>query len=128
MLSELGDELGLTAKKHVDRSLSKAKVRADKALAKARTRDSMQALDKLTQVVDGEARFVSDPPLLVPDRGASLRGPERPSDRTDARASSQLPATPCRAIAGTCSISSGSSVSPARWSGWAASGPGPGSS
>ena len=26
----------------------------------------MQALDKLTQVVDGQSRFVSDPPLLVP--------------------------------------------------------------
>ena len=26
----------------------------------------MQALDKLTEVVDGETRFVSDPPLLVP--------------------------------------------------------------
>ena len=47
-------------------SLSKARVRADKTLAKARTRDSMQALDKLTHVIDGETRFVSDPPLLVP--------------------------------------------------------------
>ena len=46
--------------------MSKAKVRADKTLAKARTRDSMQALDKLTQVVDGKTQFVSDPPLLVP--------------------------------------------------------------
>ena len=46
--------------------LSKAKVRADKTLAKARTRDNLQALDKLTQVVDGQTRFVSDPPLLVP--------------------------------------------------------------
>jgi uncharacterized protein (DUF2252 family) len=66
VLSELGDELGLTGKKRADQSLSRAKVRADKTLAKARTRDSMHALDKLTQVVDGETRFVSDPPLLVP--------------------------------------------------------------
>ena len=66
VLIDLGDELGLTGKKHADKSLSKAKAQADKTLAKARTRDSMQALDKLTEVVDGETRFVSNPPLLVP--------------------------------------------------------------
>jgi uncharacterized protein (DUF2252 family) len=65
VLSDVGGEFGL-GKKYDDHSLSKAKVKADKTLAKARTRDSMQALDKLTQVVDGETRFVSDPPLLVP--------------------------------------------------------------
>lgn len=40
--------------------------RAGKNIAKARTRDSMQALSKLTEVVDGRRRIVSDPPLLVP--------------------------------------------------------------
>ncbi len=48
--------------------------KADKHMAKrsrgivdkARTRDSMQALDKLTHVVDGQRRIVSDPPLIVP--------------------------------------------------------------
>jgi uncharacterized protein (DUF2252 family) len=34
--------------------------------AKARTSDSMRALTKLTQVVDGRPRIVSDPPLVVP--------------------------------------------------------------
>ncbi len=38
----------------------------EKALAKAHTRDSMQALGKLTTVVDGHRRIVSDPPLIVP--------------------------------------------------------------
>jgi len=38
----------------------------DKGLAKARTRDSMQQLAKLTRVVDGRPRIISDPPLLVP--------------------------------------------------------------
>jgi hypothetical protein len=33
---------------------------------KARTRDSLQALDKLTKLVDGRRRIVSDPPLVVP--------------------------------------------------------------
>lgn len=34
--------------------------------ARARTRDHLQALSKLTRVVDGRRRLVSDPPLLVP--------------------------------------------------------------
>jgi uncharacterized protein (DUF2252 family) len=38
----------------------------DKGLAKARTRDSMQELVKLTRMVDGRPRIISDPPLLVP--------------------------------------------------------------
>jgi uncharacterized protein (DUF2252 family) len=37
-----------------------------KGLAKARTRDSMQELAKLTRIVDGRPRIISDPPLLVP--------------------------------------------------------------
>ncbi|HEY2354104.1 MAG TPA: DUF2252 domain-containing protein [Gaiellaceae bacterium] len=36
-----------------------------KAAAKARTKDSMKAFAKLTHVVDGEPRIVSDPPLIV---------------------------------------------------------------
>jgi uncharacterized protein (DUF2252 family) len=39
---------------------------ADSAVAKARTRDSLQALAKLTQQVDGRPRIVADPPLVVP--------------------------------------------------------------
>ena len=35
-------------------------------VAKARTRDSLRAFKKLTGKVDGEVRFVKDPPLLVP--------------------------------------------------------------
>ena len=38
----------------------------DAGVAKARTRDSMQAVAKLTRVVDGQPRIISDPPLLVP--------------------------------------------------------------
>jgi uncharacterized protein (DUF2252 family) len=37
-----------------------------KAAAKARTKDSLKAFSKLTQLVDGEPRIVSDPPLIVP--------------------------------------------------------------
>jgi uncharacterized protein (DUF2252 family) len=40
----------------------------DKGLAKARTRDSMQELDKLTRLEDGQPRIVSEPPVIVPLR------------------------------------------------------------
>jgi uncharacterized protein (DUF2252 family) len=40
--------------------------RFEKNVAKARTKDSLSAFSKLTQLVDGEPRFVSDPPLIVP--------------------------------------------------------------
>jgi hypothetical protein len=40
--------------------------RAAGAIGKARTSDSMKAFDKLTKMVDGEPRIVSDPPLVVP--------------------------------------------------------------
>src|SRR3974390_103327 len=35
-------------------------------IAKAQSKDQMKARAKLTRVVDGELRFISDPPLLVP--------------------------------------------------------------
>jgi uncharacterized protein (DUF2252 family) len=54
-LSELGPQLE-----------PKAVKRTEKTLAKARTRDSMSAFSKLTRVVDGEARIVAEPPLIVP--------------------------------------------------------------
>jgi uncharacterized protein (DUF2252 family) len=40
--------------------------RTEKTIAKARTRDSMSAFSKLTREVDGQARIVADPPLIVP--------------------------------------------------------------
>ncbi|MEZ0093507.1 DUF2252 domain-containing protein [Streptacidiphilus sp. EB129] len=36
------------------------------ALEKARTRDNLQAFEKLTEVVDGERRIASTPPLVTP--------------------------------------------------------------
>ncbi len=40
--------------------------RGEKTIAKARTKDSMTAFSKLTREVDGEARIVAEPPLIVP--------------------------------------------------------------
>ncbi|HQR80022.1 MAG TPA: DUF2252 domain-containing protein [Actinomycetota bacterium] len=47
-----------------------------KAIAKAHTRDSMQGLEKFTEVVDGQRRIVHHPPLIV-------RLPELVASRTD---------------------------------------------
>ena len=54
-LKELGPQLQSTMVK-----------RTEKSLAKARTRDSMSAFSKLTRLVDGEARILAQPPLIVP--------------------------------------------------------------
>jgi uncharacterized protein (DUF2252 family) len=40
--------------------------RTEALIAKARTKDSLRAFDKLTEVVDGEPRIAADPPLIVP--------------------------------------------------------------
>jgi uncharacterized protein (DUF2252 family) len=40
----------------------------ERIAAKARSRDSLRALDKLTEVIDGRHQIRSDPPLLVPIR------------------------------------------------------------
>ena len=42
--------------------------RADKQIAKARTKDSMTAFSKLTEMVDGQPRIVDQSPLIVPAR------------------------------------------------------------
>jgi uncharacterized protein (DUF2252 family) len=39
---------------------------AEKDIGKARRKDSLRALERLSHVVDGELRIISDPPLLVP--------------------------------------------------------------
>ncbi len=39
--------------------------KTQKAIAKARSRDSMQALSKLTEVVDGRRQIVHEPPLIM---------------------------------------------------------------
>jgi uncharacterized protein (DUF2252 family) len=41
---------------------------AEKTLEKAHTRDSLQALSKLAEFVDGQYRIVSQPPVIVPAR------------------------------------------------------------
>jgi uncharacterized protein (DUF2252 family) len=50
------------------KAAKRAEKTAEKAAAKARTRDSLQALSKLGEVVDGRYRIVSQPPIVVPMR------------------------------------------------------------
>ena len=40
--------------------------KADTTIGKARTKDSLQSFAKLTHLVDGKPRIISDPPLIVP--------------------------------------------------------------
>jgi uncharacterized protein (DUF2252 family) len=40
--------------------------KAEADIARSRTRDNMQAFTKLTHLVEGEPRIISDPPLIVP--------------------------------------------------------------
>ena len=57
------DALAANLRPQLDRKRAKA---AGQVVAKARSKDSMQALGKLTRVVDGQPRIISDPPLIVP--------------------------------------------------------------
>ena len=47
--------------------------RSEEVLRKARSRTNLQALSKLTEVVDGRQRIVSQPPVLVPLRELEQR-------------------------------------------------------
>jgi uncharacterized protein (DUF2252 family) len=49
-----------------DRGTAQQLKRLDRNIAKARSKDSRRASDRLTRVVDGRPRFISDPPLIVP--------------------------------------------------------------
>jgi uncharacterized protein (DUF2252 family) len=48
--------------------------RVEKGVAKARGKDNLRALGRLTREVDGELRFLSDPPLLVGARELMPKG------------------------------------------------------
>ncbi|MBR2683987.1 MAG: DUF2252 domain-containing protein [Atopobiaceae bacterium] len=43
------------------------------AVKKMRRRDSTKAVAKLTEVIDGHQRFISNPPLIIPLRDAALK-------------------------------------------------------
>src|SRR3954452_20113049 len=53
-------------KQWATRATAKQRKRLDRNVAKARAKDGMRAFDRLTELVDGEPRIVSDPPLIMP--------------------------------------------------------------
>jgi uncharacterized protein (DUF2252 family) len=55
---------------------TRARRRMSRTLSKARTRDHLQALEKLARVVDGRLRIAPDPPLITPLDGL-MPGVER---------------------------------------------------
>jgi uncharacterized protein (DUF2252 family) len=66
------DEKGKKSEKgkagKLDIPLQRAGKTAEKTLRKAHSRDSLQALSKLAELVDGEYRIVNQPPIVVPLR------------------------------------------------------------
>jgi uncharacterized protein (DUF2252 family) len=77
------------------RASASARKRIKTSLAKAQSKDSLRALAKLTQNVDGEPRIISDPPLVVPldelVRGADRRRIEEELMRVLERYRESLP-------------------------------------
>jgi uncharacterized protein (DUF2252 family) len=68
-------DLGAAKKSKADKKfVARAAKAAGKGARKARTRDSLQALSKLAEYVDGRYRIISQPPIVIPSRdlGASF--------------------------------------------------------
>ena len=64
-LTRTAKEIARATKSKTDKRLAKGAVAIGQ---KARTRDSVQALSKLAELVDGQYRIVSQPPLVIPLR------------------------------------------------------------
>ena len=104
--------------------------RASRHRRRRARKDSMHAFAKLTDIVDGEPRIISDPPLIVPidELAPGHDGRREPRSQTQLRDSDpRLPADARDRPPRTCSSSSDSSTWPARWSASAASARAPGS-
>ena len=59
------DAASRSSKSAIDKKMAQ---RAAKTAQKAHTRDSLQALSKLAEYVDGQYRIVSQPPIVIPAR------------------------------------------------------------
>ena len=101
---------------------AKERKRAEKNLAKTRTKDSLKAFEKLTEIVDGEPRIISDPPRRrCRSTELARRGALRRARGVPAQCHPLLPADAGRTIAAVCSSATASSTRPARSSASAAS-------
>ena len=81
-----------TMRKKVTTDLdSESMKKADKVIAKAKSKNSSRAISKLTEVVDGQLRIASNPPLVVPMRDlVSQKAHERFAERLDGQAVERL--------------------------------------
>jgi uncharacterized protein (DUF2252 family) len=70
------------AKQWAGQATAKQRKRFERNMAKARAKDSVRAFDRLTHLVDGHPRIVSDPPLIVPIE--ELVSPEQRAELEDA--------------------------------------------
>ena len=72
----------------------KGEKRARKVALKARTRDSMQALSKLAELVDGKYRIISQPPIVIPARELGAAVACRPTSSSRSSGSSSARTAP----------------------------------
>ena len=100
---------------------------AEKLLAKAHTSDSMKAVGKLTTMVDGQRRIISDPPMIVPVEEVFADVQADAIYQLIAHRAGQVPAHPAVRPAAPAGEFHGWCRWPARSSGSAASAPAPGS-
>ena len=84
-------------------------------VAKMRTKDSLRALTKLCQTVDGELRIVGNPPLVTPIEDV-LPGAEQDHLEDVARRMMHTYIARFRTTGGTCSRATGTCTPPERWS------------
>jgi uncharacterized protein (DUF2252 family) len=68
LMASIAAEVGSQKDKATKKAMKKGAKGAQKIGAKARTRDSLQALSKLAEHVDGKYRIVSQPPIVIPAR------------------------------------------------------------
>jgi uncharacterized protein (DUF2252 family) len=68
LMTALSTAVGTKKDKVKKKEAEKGAKAAKKAALKARTRDSLQALSKLAEQVDGKYRIVSQPPVVIPLR------------------------------------------------------------
>ena len=69
--------------KKVQKKAKKGEKGAQAIMDKARTRDSLQALSKLAEMVDGRYQIVSQPPIVVPVRDLAETAEMTPAEISD---------------------------------------------
>ena len=107
------DEAARALKRKEDKQIAKT---ATKSVEKAHTRDSLQALSKLAEFVDGQYRIVSQPPIVVPVRDlVEAFGISPDADRAARSTNSSAPTVrPCKTIDASCWSDTSWSTWPAR--------------